>query len=107
MDLTSDLSTILEQMGRTADEVAATLRAKGVQGVRNAVRVLNPIVRHVQNAMRMDNLDADVMTRTTLRIHSNSRDQKHEVMLPQAVKEFLDAFNRGAYPDLELPHDKT
>jgi hypothetical protein len=107
MDVINDLSTILEQLGNTADEVAATLRVKGVQGVKNTVRVLNPIVRHVQNAMRIDNLDADVMTGTSLRIHSNSAATKHEVPLPQAVRDFMEAFNRGTYPDLELPKDKT
>jgi hypothetical protein len=37
-----DLSKALEQMGASAEEVAATLRATGVQRVRNTVRVLNP-----------------------------------------------------------------
>jgi hypothetical protein len=105
MDVTNAPSKVLEQMGTTADEVAASLRAKGVQGVRNAVRVLNPIVRHIQIALRIDNLDADVMTGTTLRIQGGIK--KQEVKLPQAVKDFMDAFNRGAYPDLELPKDKT
>jgi hypothetical protein len=57
-----DLSMALEQMGSRAEEVAATLRATGVQGARNTVRVLNPVVRYVQNALRRDNLEADVMT---------------------------------------------
>ncbi len=100
MDVADDLSKMLEQMGSSADEVAATLRATGVQGVRNTVRVLNPIVRYAQNVLRLDNLDADVMTGKTFRIHSV---RKHEVALPRAVIDFLDAFNRGAYPDLELP----
>jgi hypothetical protein len=88
-------------MGSSADEVAATLRATGVQGVRNAVRVLNPIVRYIQNTLRRDNLDADVMTGKTFRIHGVGT---NEVVLPRAVIAFLDAFNRGEHPDLELPH---
>jgi hypothetical protein len=48
MDLQDDLRSTLDRMGGTADEVAATLRVKGVQGVRNTVRLLNPVVRYVQ-----------------------------------------------------------
>jgi hypothetical protein len=95
-----DLRKVLEQLGASAEEVAAMLRATGVQGVRNTVRVLNPIVRYVQNAVRRDNLDADVMTGKTFRVHGV---KTQEVTLPQAVMDFLDAFNRGAHPDLELP----
>jgi hypothetical protein len=107
MDLKIALNTILEQSGSTADEVAATLKGKGVQGIRNAVRVLNPIVRYVQNATRIDNLDVDVMTGKTLRVHANRSHKSEEITLPQAVREFMEAFNRGTYPELELPHDKT
>jgi hypothetical protein len=39
---TDDVAKALEQMGGNAYEVAATLRASGVQGVKNSVRVLNP-----------------------------------------------------------------
>ena len=87
-----DLSNTLEQMGSSAGEVAATLRAAGVQGVRNTVRVLNPIVRYVQNMLRGDNLDADVMTGRTFRVYGAGG---QEVPLPHAVVDFLDAFNRG------------
>ena len=89
-----DPSTLLEQMGTTADEVAATLRTKGVQGVRNTVRILNPIVRYMQIVMLIDNLDADVMTGKTLRIQGGVK--KQEVKLCQAVRDFIVAFDRGA-----------
>ena len=104
MDLTDDLRTTLEQMGDTEDAIAATLRASGVQGVRNAVRFLNPVVRYAQNALRLDNLDADMMTGKTLRVQGF---MDREIILPLAVRAFMDAFNRGVYPDLELPADKT
>ena len=100
MNTQDDLRKLLEQMGRSGDAVADTLRATGVLGIRNAVRVLNPIVRYVQNATRLDNLDADVMTGNTFRVHGATR---QEVELPQAILDFLDAFNHGAYPELELP----
>ena len=95
-----DLSKTLEQMGSSAEEVAATLRATGVQGARNTVRGLNPIVRYVQNTLRLDNFDADVMTGVTFRVRGIDG---VEVPLPKAVVDFVDGFNRGAYPDLELP----
>ena len=57
-------------------------------------------VRYVQNVLRRDNLDADVMTGKSFRIHGA---EGQEVMLPKAILDFLDAFNKGAYPDLELP----
>lgn len=95
-----DLSKALQKMGANAEEVAATLRASGVQGVRNTVRGLNPIVRYIQNTFRLDNFNADVMTGTTFRIHGAT---SQEVVLPQAVTDFLDAFHRGQYPDLQLP----
>jgi hypothetical protein len=95
-----DLRKALEQLGGNPEEVAATLRASGVQGVRNTVRVLNPIVRYVQNSLRRDNLDADVISGNIFRIRGLN---EQEAVLPQPVMEFLDAFHRGAYPDLELP----
>ena len=36
---------MLVDLGNTPDEVADTLRASGITGVRNTVRFLNPIVR--------------------------------------------------------------
>ena len=39
---------MLEELGNTAAEVADVLRAKGIQGVRNTVRFLNPICRYAQ-----------------------------------------------------------
>jgi hypothetical protein len=107
MDLTDDLLMALERMGTTADEVAATLRAKGVQGIRNAVRVLNPVIRYIQISLRQDNLDMDVMTGKTICLKSRNGVTIQVAAIPEAVRQFLDAFNRGAFPDLELPGDKT
>lgn len=107
MDLEDDISLTLERMGGSPEEVAAAVRASGVQGVRNAVRVLNPVVRYVQNILRQDNLDLDVMTGSTMRINSGNVVGQRGVALPKAVSRFLDAFNRGGYPDLELPPDKN
>lgn len=43
------------------------------------------------------------MTGTSLRVRTQHGIMQPEVDLPQAVRDFLGAFDRGAYPDLELP----
>lgn len=91
---------ILDQIGTTADEVAATLKENGIHGVRNTVRFLNPIVRYVQDELGDHTLLIDVMSGTTARVvHRNG--SQEQIGLPQAVKEFLERFNQGKYPDLE------
>lgn len=93
---------LLEQLGTTPDEVAATLKRHGVQGVRNTVRTLNPIVRFVQNQIQVDPISADVMQGDKIRL-IYGYGQKEEALLPAAVRQFMDAFNRGDYPELFLP----
>jgi hypothetical protein len=105
MDTKKQVAAFLQQLGSSADEVAATLRAARIQGVRHAVRFLNPIVRYLQAALRLDNLDANMTTGVTVRFRL--RDGEQEVLCPDAVHQFLQAFNRGAYPDLELPADNS
>jgi hypothetical protein len=100
MNRLDDLRKVFEQMGANEEDVAATLRATGVQGVRNTVRLLNPIVRYVQSTLRLDTFNAEVTTGKTLCIYGV---RGQGVVLPQPVIDFLDAFNRGAHPDLELP----
>jgi hypothetical protein len=100
--ISSSIEKILVALGTSPGEVAETLKAQGIQGARNTVRLLNPIVRHVQGLLLISNLGMDVMKPDTLRItlldHSTV-----ETPLPQAVSDFLLAFNQGAYPDLEIP----
>lgn len=94
---------MLEQLGQTPDEVASSLKAKGIKGVRYAVRFLNPVVRYIQMQLGDPLLHIDVTGGSTLRtVHSDG--SKEESRLPDAVREFLDAFNRGDYPDLESDH---
>ena len=100
------LEPILLQLGASPDAVAAHLRAHRVKGVRNTARFLNPIVRFVQAQLRLDDYRLDIthgdgLETYTLRITlPNGAEQP--TPCPNAVKEFLDAFNDGAYPDLEL-----
>ena len=94
------VSHILQSLGKTADEVAAALRAKGVRGATNTIRHLNPIARYIQTEITGPCDIRVVHPRLTIRFP----DGRHQdVTIPQPVVEFLDAFNQGQYPDLLLP----
>jgi len=96
----------LAQLGTTPDEVAAALQARRVQGVRNAVRFLNPIVRYLQHLLRLDSAVLDVIPGDRVRMHFEGG-RKAAVPLPESVWRFLDGFNRGDYPELELPPEDS
>ena len=92
---------MLDELGNTPDEVATALRRLGIKGVRNTVRILNPIVRyataHLTGAYGIDLIRGD-----RLRIiFADGRED--EIAVPEAVLRFLDNFHRGQYPDLEMP----
>ena len=92
---------MLDDLGKTPDEVADTLRARGVNGVRNTARFLNPIVRYA-NSLLTDVYGIDLTQGDRMRIvFADGRTT--EVPVPPAVLEFLDLFHRGHYPDLEMP----
>lgn len=104
-----NLRQILASLGDSAQAVAVTLKTNGVRGVKNTVRYLNPIVRYAQNQLRIDDFGLDLMQRDgrqvyTLRL-SLPDGHMREADLPVPVREFLESFNRGEHPDLELPHD--
>ena len=96
------MAKLLEELGATQDDVAASLKANGVQGVRNAARTLNIIVRYVQGRIRVDAWSLDMMMPGKLRL-TYGDGRTAEAFIPEAVRLFLDAFNHGRYPDLELP----
>src|SRR5947209_6021158 len=100
-----DLGSILQRLGNAADEIAVSLRAAGIKGSRNTARFLNPLVRYCQTYLHVDHYALDVMQRGVMRI-SLPDEAPVNVPLPMPVVEFLDAFNRGLYPDLELPATK-
>ena len=102
MNRSGELAKILSDMGETAATVALTLRGAGVQGVRNTVRFLNPVVRYCQAQLRLDDYSLGLIHRDILRM-SLPNGRTVEVQLPPSVRNFLDAFNRGAFPDLVLP----
>ncbi|MBX6314768.1 MAG: hypothetical protein IRY99_17905 [Isosphaeraceae bacterium] len=103
MDWNAEVSRLLQELGETPDAVAAALRANKVRGVRNAARDLNPIVRYVQVRLRDESIDMDVIRPGRLSIHFRTATAPtQEVPIPEAILQFLAAFNRGGYPDLEL-----
>jgi hypothetical protein len=101
MNPADELGSLLLRVGNAADEIAITLRDGGIKGARNTARFLNPIVRYCQMHLIVDRYTLDVMQRGIMRI-TLPNEMPVNVPLPSPVMEFLDAFNRGAYPCLEL-----
>jgi hypothetical protein len=102
MTIVGGVARRLEALGGSADDVARTLRQKGVRGVRNTARFLNPIVRYAQGAVS-DTQSIDVMQGDRMRIVF-ANGEKEEVALPPTVRAFLNNFHRGAYPEMEMPN---
>jgi hypothetical protein len=90
---------MLDQLGTTPEEIALCLKALGIQGVRNTVRFLNPIVKYAKTRIHGAH-DMDVITGTVLRIKLPNG-LPLAMPLPEAVRVFLDKFNDGHYPELE------
>jgi hypothetical protein len=101
------MASLLGQLGLTAGGVAASLWAKRIKGVRNTVRFLNPVVRLAQAILQQEAVSLDVRTGRTLRITYHYQDRQVDVALPEAVIEFLGAFNRGEFPNLEIAEGDT
>jgi hypothetical protein len=99
------MAKALEKLGNSVEQVALTLKAQKIQGIRNAVRILNPIVRYVQMSLLISNLGMDIIEPGSLRI-TLPDGSKEVAAVPQVVGDFLDAFNGGKYPDLEMPVEK-
>jgi hypothetical protein len=99
--LSPNLDQLLADLGASPDDVAASLSARGVKGVANATGELTIIVRYVQSRMTKDARSVDILGPNVLRV---SFDTSHAVesTLPKPVVDFLDAFDHGTYPDLEL-----
>jgi hypothetical protein len=98
----SDLALVLAALGDSPDKVAASLKAQRIQGVRNTTRFLNPICRYIESVLSLDLLTVDIVEHGSLRI-SCPDGTTLTTQLSQPIKEFLEAFDRGAYPDLERP----
>jgi hypothetical protein len=96
---------MLDRLGTTPEEVAATLQSQGIRGVRNTVRFLNPIVRYAKSCLDGAS-EIDLIHGDRLRIVF-ATGEVNEVPVPQPVQQFLIAFHQGNYPELELPGDSV
>jgi hypothetical protein len=94
-----DISRLLESLGGTPEEVAATLRAAGVRGLRDSTGFLNPVVRHLNRSLSIGGRLEVGAGGEVLRLQRGGK--VSEARLPLAVQVFLDRFHRGLYPDLE------
>lgn len=101
INLRRAISELLADLGATSQDVATNLNTNRVQGVRNAARFLNPLVRYIQVSVQSEAIDIDVIKQDTLRILL-SRGRKIEIPLPKAVREFIRDFNEGSYPEMEV-----
>ena len=106
MKESSILGQVLLLLGPSGEAVEAALKAEGIKGVRNTVRNLNPIVRFAQAKLCLDDCRLDVthgdgMPTYILRM-TLSNGIEEETVFPAPVRQFLDAFNAGSYPDMEI-----
>lgn len=90
---------LLDQLGTASNQVATSLEDKGIHGQRLARRCLNPIVqylsRNVSGCWAAEVLDDQIQ------LYFIDR-QAEGVPIPAAVREFLEEFDHGSYPSLEL-----
>jgi hypothetical protein len=97
----AELGLALAALGASADEVAATLRAEHIRGVRHTARFMNPLIVFVEATFTLLPLSAEILDDETLRIKL-SDGAVVDAPLLRPIREFLEAFNRGAYADLEI-----
>jgi hypothetical protein len=86
-------------MGSTPDQVAATLRAASIQGLRDSTSFMNPVVRYLNRSLNIGGRLEVGAGGTMLRLLYEGK--LREVALPLSVQVFLDGFHRGLSPDLE------
>jgi len=89
----------LTNLGSTAEAVAAALLAAGVRGRRDNTASHNPVVRYLNRTL-------DIGGRLEIgaagdRLYMYREGSCQSLELPPAVRDFLAAFHRGDYPDLE------
>lgn len=93
------IAASLTDLGSTPGAVAAVLRSVQVHGRRDSTSSHNPVVRYLNRTL-------DIGGRLEIgaagdRLYLYREGSCHSLELPHAVREFLVAFHRGDYPDLE------
>jgi hypothetical protein len=95
------LTSLLQEMGNTTDEVAARLKDSGCLGSRSELAAYyNPVVRYLYRSYDQGHLMLAPGGRA-VQVHAKDG-QLHQVPIPPAVWEFLREFQAGGHPDLEL-----
>jgi hypothetical protein len=100
------LSDVLTDLGPTADDIAATLRAAKITGDRHNSSTC-PIARYLTQRVRQAAPSSQIITvsvHTRIHIEIDDPDTGHcsvTIETPEAVDQFITAFDGdGAYPDL-------
>jgi hypothetical protein len=104
-NITVQIKEFLERLGETSDQVAMNLKAYGIQGVRNTVRMLNPIVRFVEKNLSVRSLSIDLIRRDSICV-TLPDGKKAEATISRAIRQFLDGFDQGRYAELEMGRAK-
>lgn len=86
------LEAFLASLGATADEVAETLRRKGVRGL-PCVPGACPVARAIERDLGSPGRCGVSLAWTD--------DHEDSVAMPEPVAEFVKAFDRGRYADLQ------
>jgi hypothetical protein len=91
----------LAALGSTPTAVAETLRAAGVAGRRDSPSVQNVLVRYLNRTVDIGGrLEVGASGEVVYLYRGGSA---VSFRVPDPVREFLAAFHRGDYPDLEQP----
>lgn len=104
-----ELNRILASMGKTGDDVAAFLRANSCRGFMRGGGFPNPPVRYLYRRFDDGVLHLSALTPSrwgTLVLHRIDG-RFEEIALPVAIAEFLELFQEGEFPDLELRDRST
>jgi len=109
-----ELSEILASMGKTGDDVATFLRANNCRGfMLGKGGFPNPLIRYLYRRFDDGVLYLNALPPLmgwgrwgTLILHRIDG-RREEIALPVAITEFLELFQEGEFPDLELRDRST
>lgn len=95
-----EIQSLLTTLGASPDEINAALRSAGVRARRFNTTFDNPIVRYLYRHV-------DIGGRLDIPLGSSVLTIAREgtwlsISLPEPVRDFLDRFHDGQYPQLEL-----
>jgi hypothetical protein len=93
------ITALLEKMGASPDEVADTMRACDVHGLRDSTSFFNPVVRYLNRNLGIGGRLEVGAGGAVLRLLIGN--EARGSALPAPVREFLERFHQGLYPDLE------